>query len=218
MVICLDITGINQYNVGMYVAEIPNRHSPPAILLRESFRENGRVMNRTLANLSSWPLFSRIEALRRLLRGELDNVAVSDPTLGPTFGVLYALKHVAAEIGISSALGQSQTGKLGSFLVLARVAHQGSRLSAVRWAGDQAVAEVLGLNAFDEDDLYSTLMIWPPGKPRLRRRCGGVIWPGVERLRSCSSTMSPAPIWKANTTRWGNLVTTVMASGASCRS
>jgi hypothetical protein len=100
----------------MYVAEIPNRHSPPAILLRESFRENGKVMNRTLANLSCWPR-SRIEALRRLLRGELDNVAVSDPTLGPTFGVLYALKHVAAEIGIRLALGQSQTGKLGLFLV-----------------------------------------------------------------------------------------------------
>jgi hypothetical protein len=156
VVIILDITGIHQYNVGMYVAEIPNRHSPPAILLRESFRENGKVMNRTLANLSGWPR-SRIEALRRLLRGELDNVAVSDPTLGPTFGVLYALKHVAAEIGIRSALGQSQTGKLGLFLVLARVAHQGSRLSAVRWAGDQAVAEVLGLNAFDEEDLYSAL-------------------------------------------------------------
>jgi len=39
----------------MYVAEIPNRNSPPAILLRESFRENGQVKNRTLANLSSWP-------------------------------------------------------------------------------------------------------------------------------------------------------------------
>jgi len=140
----------------MYVAEIPNRNSPPAVLLRESFRENGRVKNRTLANLSSWPS-ARVEALRRLLRGELDEVAVSDPTVGPTFGVLHALKHVAAEIGIASALGQSRTGKLELFLVLARVAHQGSRLSAVRWAGDQAVAEVLGLDGFDEEDLYGAL-------------------------------------------------------------
>jgi hypothetical protein len=140
----------------MYVAEIPNRNSPPAILLRESFRENGQVKNRTLANLSSWPS-ARVEALRRLLRGELDEVAVSDPTVGPTFGVLHALKHVAAEIGIASALGQSRTGKLELFLVLARVAHQGSRLSAVRWAGDQAVAEVLGLDGFDEEDLYGAL-------------------------------------------------------------
>src|ERR1700745_175014 len=108
----------------MYVAEIPNRNSPPAILLRESFRKNGKVKNRTIANLSSWPR-ARVEALRRLLRGELDDPAVSDPTLGPTLGVLHALKHVAAELGIGPALGQNQAGKLGLFLVLARVAHQG---------------------------------------------------------------------------------------------
>ena len=140
----------------MYVAEVPNRDSPPAFLLRESFRENGKVKNRTLANLSSWPK-PRIDALRRLLRGELDNIAISDPTAGPVFGVLHVLKHVAADIGIVSALGHSQPGKLALFLVLARIAHQGSRLSAVRWAQDQAVAEVLGLNAFDEEDLYGAL-------------------------------------------------------------
>jgi len=140
----------------MYVAEVPNRDSPPAFLLRESYRENGKVKNRTLANLSSWPR-PRIDALRRLLRGELDDVAVSDPTMGPTFGVLYALKQIAAETGVISALGQSRTGKLELFLTLARIAHQGSRLSAVRWARDHAVDEVLGLTAFDEDDLYGAL-------------------------------------------------------------
>ena len=140
----------------MYVAEVPNRNSPPAILLRESFREKGKVKNRTIANLSSWPR-PRVDALRRLLRGELDDAAASDPTMGPTFGVLYALKHVASEISIGSALGQNKVGKLGLFLVLARVAHQGSRLSAVRWARDQAVAEVLGLDGFDEEDLYGAL-------------------------------------------------------------
>src|SRR6059036_2740371 len=140
----------------MYVAEVPNRDSPPAFLLRESFRENGKVKNRTLANLSSWPR-PRIDALRRLLRGELDDVVVSDPTMGPVFGVLHALKQIAAETGVISALGQSRNGKLELFVVLARVAHQGSRLSAVRWARDHAVAEVLGLDAFDEEDLYGAL-------------------------------------------------------------
>lgn len=140
----------------MYVAEVPNRNSPPAILLRESFRENGKVKNRTLANLSSWPS-GRIDSLRRLLRGEWDHVALADPTAGPTFGVLHALQHVAAEIGIGPALGRNRAGKLALFLVLARIAHQGSRLSSVRWARDQAVAEVLGLAAFDEEDLYGAL-------------------------------------------------------------
>lgn len=140
----------------MYVAEVPNRNSPPAFLLRESFRENGKVKNRTIANLTSWPPH-RIDALRRMLRGEFDHASVSDPTAGPVFGVLHALKHVASEIGIGAALGSKRAGKLALFLVLARVAHQGSRLSSVRWARDHAVAEVLGLEAFDEEDLYGSL-------------------------------------------------------------
>ena len=53
----------------MYIVSVPNRNSPPAILLRESYRENGKVKNRTLANLSSLPAKS-IEILRRSLKGE----------------------------------------------------------------------------------------------------------------------------------------------------
>src|SRR6185437_10778066 len=53
----------------MYVAVIPNRGSPPAILLRESYREAGKTKNRTLANLSRWPA-ERIEQLRAVLRGD----------------------------------------------------------------------------------------------------------------------------------------------------
>lgn len=52
----------------MYVTVIPNRNSPPAVLLRESFREDGVVKNRTLANLSDWAP-ERVEALRVLLKG-----------------------------------------------------------------------------------------------------------------------------------------------------
>ena len=140
----------------MYVTEVPNRNSPPAILLRESFRQDGKVKNRTLLNISSWPA-PRIAALRRLLRGELDGDPASEPTCGPVFGLLHALNQVASDLGITAALGHTRLGKLALFLVLARVAHQGSRLSAVRWAQDHAVAEVLGLSAFDEDELYDAL-------------------------------------------------------------
>ena len=142
----------------MYIAAVPNRNSPPAILLRESFRQKGRVKNRTLANLSRWPA-ARIEALRRLLRGEFDQAADLSlaPQLGTVFGLLLVLKRIAEALGLAAVLGHSRLAKLGLFLVLARVAHQGSRLSAVRWAEDQAVAEVLGLGKFDEDDLYGAL-------------------------------------------------------------
>ena len=53
----------------MYVAVVPNRGSPPAVLLRESYRENGEVRNRTLANLSGWPA-EKVQALRAVLRGD----------------------------------------------------------------------------------------------------------------------------------------------------
>jgi transposase len=140
----------------MYIAIVPNRSSPPAILLRESFRLNGRVKSRTLANLSHWDP-ARIEALRRALRGDFDHAAVGEPTLGPVFGLLHVLKQIADELGITAALGSSRLGKLALFLVLARLAHQGSRLSAVRWSQDHAVSEVLSLTSFDEDELYAAL-------------------------------------------------------------
>jgi transposase len=152
----LDRENCNHYNAGMYIANVPNRTSPPAILLRESYREKGKVKSRTLANLSSWEP-ARIEALRRALRGDFDHLAEDTPTLGPVFGVLYVLNRIAEELGIASVIGKSRLGKLALFLVLARVAHQGSRLSAVRWAEDHAIAEILGLSKFDEDDLYAAL-------------------------------------------------------------
>jgi len=139
----------------MYVATVPNRSSPPAILLRESYRQGPQVKSRTLANLSHWDP-ARIQALRRALHGDFDHLT-TEPTSGPVFGLLFALNQIADQLGLSAALGHSRLAKLDRFLVLARVAHQGSRLSAVRWAKDHAVAEVLALGSFDEDDLYAAL-------------------------------------------------------------
>ncbi len=141
----------------MYIATVPNRTSPPAILLRESYRAGGKVKTRTLANLTSWPP-ARVDALKRCLRGDFDGTEdEAGPVSDRIFGVLFALKAVAQRVGVVSALGPKRVAKLALFLVLARVAHQGSRLSAVRWATDHAVAEVLGLPAFDENDLYEAL-------------------------------------------------------------
>src|SRR4029453_6299219 len=140
----------------MYIETVPNRTSPPAILLRESFRDGHQIRKRPLANLSHWEP-ARVEALRRALRGDFDHLTGGAPLCGPVFGVLYALKHVAADLGLPRVLGRTRTGKLSLFLTLARVAHQGSRLSAVRWAQQHAVREVLGVSRFDEDDLYRTL-------------------------------------------------------------
>src|SRR5260370_7133671 len=80
----------------MYIAAVPNRDSPPAILLRESFREGSKVRTRTLANLSHWPPH-RIEAFRAFLKG-----ATLGPPLGPdSFEIVRSLPHghVAATLG-----------------------------------------------------------------------------------------------------------------------
>jgi hypothetical protein len=139
----------------MYVARVPNRQSPPALLLRESYRENGQVKTRTLANLTHWPP-ERIEALRKALKGDFDGLE-GEAVSGEIFGVLFALKQLADQVGITRALGRSEQGRLALFLVLARIAQGGSRLSAVRWAKQHAVSDVLGLEPFDENALYEAL-------------------------------------------------------------
>src|SRR5207249_856279 len=141
----------------MYITAVPNRHSPPAILLRESFRDGDKVRTRTLANLTSWAP-ERIEALRRALKGEFDGLTGDlQPVCGPVFAVLFVLKQLAERVGLLAVLGSERWAKLVLFLILARVAAQGSRLSAIRWATQHAVAETLGLKRFDEDDLYAAL-------------------------------------------------------------
>jgi transposase len=141
----------------MYITAVPNRNSPPAILLRESFRDGDKVRTRTLANLTSWAP-ERIEALRRALKGEFDGLTGDlQPVCGPIFAVLFVLKQLAERVGLLRVLGTERWAKLVLLLILARVATQGSRLSAVRWAAQHAVAETLGLKRFDEDDLYAAL-------------------------------------------------------------
>src|ERR1700730_2593994 len=87
--------------VGMYVARVPNRGSPPAVLLRESYREAGKVKNRTLANLSRWPGW-QVDALAQVLKGV-------PPTAGApeAFEITRSLPHghVAAVLGTLRSLG-----------------------------------------------------------------------------------------------------------------
>ncbi|MCP4935332.1 MAG: IS1634 family transposase [bacterium] len=147
----------------MYIESVPNRKSPPTVLLRESYREKGVVKKRTLANLTKWPTIL-VADMRNSLAGKLgekqsntQTVDLNDFESGPVFGVLAVLKKLADEVGVTKALGSTRRAKLTLFLILARIPHQGSRLSAVRWARNHAVKEVLGLNYFDEDDLYEAL-------------------------------------------------------------
>src|SRR5260370_21882749 len=116
----------------MYFAAVPSGISPPAIRLRETYRVGDNVHTRSLANLTSWAP-ERIDALRRALKGEFDGFTGElQPVCGPIFAVLFALKQLAERVGLLQVLGSERWAKLILFLVLARVAAQGSRLSAVR--------------------------------------------------------------------------------------
>jgi len=87
-------------NVPLYIDIVPNRNSPPALLLREGWRENGKVRKRTLANLSSWS-GEKVETLRRLLKNE--------PLVGrdDAFDIIRSLPHghVGAVLGTLRKLG-----------------------------------------------------------------------------------------------------------------
>ncbi len=152
----------------MYIAAVPNRKSPPAILLRESYRDNGKVKTRTIANLTHWAP-ERIEALRKALKGDFDGLD-GEEVSGEIFGVLLALKQLADQVGMTRVLGPSEEGRLALFLVLARIAHGGSRLSAVRWAEQHAVSDILGLEEFDENDLYEALDWLETEQTRIEKR------------------------------------------------
>ena len=91
-------------NIDMYVATVPNRGSPPAILLRESYRDGGKVKNRTLANLSHWPA-DKVDDLRRVLKGQPPTLDLSE-----AFEITRSLPHghVAAVLGTAEKLGMAE--------------------------------------------------------------------------------------------------------------
>lgn len=134
-------------------------------LLRECYRENGKIMHRTVANISHCSP-EEIEALRIGLRRKKDptffvTASSNDPNLhikqGPSLGALWVVHSIAKELGIVDALGHSRNGKLALWQVCARLLDQGSRLSAVRLAETHAACDVLGLDGFTENALYANL-------------------------------------------------------------
>ena len=131
-------------------------------LLRESFRENGKVRHRTLANLSR-ASNEEILAIKLALKNkhqleQLGNIDKDiDVKQGLAIGAVMTLWQLAQRIGLVKALGSSQDAKQALWQVFARVIDQGSRLSAVRLATSHAACDVLALDAFNEDDLYLNL-------------------------------------------------------------
>jgi hypothetical protein len=148
----------------MYVTRVPNRNSPPAVLLRESYREGGKVKNRTVANLSSWPE-AKVEALARALKG------LPPAGLEGMIEVTRSLPHghVAAVLGTIRSLGleeligpaPSRQRDLVTAMTAAAVIDGSSKLATARGLRAETAASslgsLLGLQACDEDDLYAAM-------------------------------------------------------------
>ncbi len=160
----------------MYITEVvrpyPNGKSSRCILLRESYRENGKVKNRPLANLTALPA-EALEALKHTLRqptqaratGQSSAAPSADTTApvvtvtqGLSIGAVATVYQVAQTLGIRQVLGNSPQGKLALWQVIARVIQPGSCLASVRLACEHAACDLLRLrDSFCEDDLYSNL-------------------------------------------------------------
>jgi len=152
--------------VVMYVVKVPNRGSPPAILLRESYREAGKVKNRTLANLSAWPE-AKVDALTRVLKGQPPPAADLDGAFEITRSLPHG--HVAAVLGTARQLGldelidpvPSRHRDLVTAMAVAQVIAPDSKLAIARGLREETAAsslgEVLHLGSCDEDDLYAAM-------------------------------------------------------------
>src|SRR5712692_8410584 len=150
--------------VSMYVETIPNRNSPPAILLRESFRQDGQVRKRTLANISDWPA-AQIESLRRVLKGE------TFPSDGGSLDITRSLPHghVAAVVGTIRKLGlpqlidatRSRERDLTVAMMAARILDPRSKLATARGLDPEtattSLVETLQLGSATADDLYQAM-------------------------------------------------------------
>ena len=160
----------------MYVDIVPNRKSPPAILLREGWREGGKVEKRTIANISDWPM-AKVNTLRRLLRNE--------PLMGPddVFSIEESLPHghVAAILGTMRKIGLEKTiaakrcreRDLVVAMIAQRLISPGSKLDNTRAWHDTTLARNMDVVDADEDDLYAAMDWLLKRQNRIEKKLAG---------------------------------------------
>jgi transposase len=157
----------------MYIETVPNRNSPPAFLLREGWREQGKTRKRTLANLSHWPQ-PKIETLRRLLR---DETLVSPHDLFTTrqtlpHGHVEALRALIRKLGLDSMIAsrRSRERDLVVAMIVQRLIAPASKLGTTREWHTTTLAEELGVEDASENDLYAALDWLRARKERIEKK------------------------------------------------
>ena len=159
----------------MYIDTVPNRNSPPAILLRESRREGKKVLKRTIANLSKWPP-RRIEQLRRVLR---DEPLVSPEEMFVTtetrqHGNVDLVLRAMRKLGIARLLDRKRSSSRQRVLAMIaqRIIRPDSKLASVRLMNNTTLGEELGLGRLDEDDLYEAMDWLAKRQGEIEKRLG----------------------------------------------
>ncbi len=144
----------------MYITAIPNRSSPPAILLRESYREGGKVKSRTLSNLSKLP-DDAIDLLKRHLAGErfICTTDAFDTVRSWHHGHVQAVREAMSRIGFSRLIGSRpcREADLVLAMVAARILEPGSKLATSRWWHGTTLAKTMGVEDADEQALYGAM-------------------------------------------------------------
>jgi transposase len=148
------------YIVGMHIHVVPNRGSPPTVLLRESYREGAKVRKRTLANLSSLSA-AQIEAIRAALRGELLQPVAQcfEIMLSRAHGHVQAVAAALQRLGLAELIGtkRSRERDLVLAMVAARIVAPHTKLATTRWWHTSTLAENFGVAYCDENDLYAAM-------------------------------------------------------------
>ena len=144
----------------MYIETVPNRNAPPAVLLREGWREGQKTRKRTLANLSAWPP-DKIETFRRLLRDE-PLVSPQDLlTVRQTLphGHLEAVRTMMGRLGLDSLIASQRCRErdLVVGMIVQRLLSPCSKLATTRAWHATTLAEELGVAEASEDDLYQAM-------------------------------------------------------------
>jgi len=144
----------------MYIATIPNRGSKPTIIIREGYRENGKVKNRTIANITHWPK-DKIEALRLVLKGE--KVApvnqLFEKLSSKHHGHVQAVLKTIDRLGLDKLISSKRCRERDIIVaaIVARICEPDSKLAMTRWWGDTTLPELLDLEGVDEDDIYNAM-------------------------------------------------------------
>lgn len=201
----------------MHINIIPNRGSPPTVLLRESYREGGKVHKRTLANLSALSS-AQVQMIRATLRGDVVQPVnqtfevIASPAHGHVQAVCLAMQRL--DFASMLAAKPCRERDLVLAMVASRIISPATKLATTRLWRTNTLAQEFGVSDANEDDLYAAMDWLLAGQDRIQRSWQHVI----SRKTAWCSTICLRVTLRVRIVHWPSWVTAVMANVELCRS